>query len=1148
MNIPVRRTIELLFLSVALLSGGSSAAWAESAYYQIAIGDLKITEGELPTNENRVNPRLWTMGRSMLPYAVLDGEGEIYLGDQVGRRSFVPRRRNRNRVLPPPANAAERNEREQQWRVSANAVAVRAPAGKDVTGTLYAQKNDLSGLAKVRFRIPADRAGGDDARRNFLLTKEAHYQELIDRQFPGGAWFRYQAQLARSELTGKTLEEPVTTTDPTRPQRPTRNDYEDTFQVFSGGRAISENLQLDRLIQGTKPEEETVEISTIKGITVKEMDWEALTKDINPELDPLARVIPADQHAVFMPSFDAMVTLMDEAKDKGTPILHLVQRRAESAQSKERYEKQLCLEIDALSRLLGPQVISSVAFTGSDPYLRTGTDVAVIFEAKSKSVLANFLATKHATAAAAHADAQQVKGQVAQTNYSGVVTPDRRICSYTASLGNAVVVTNSLAQLERLARTHEGQEEALGTLAEYQFFRERYPRGDSTGLLVVTDQTIRRWCSPKWRIATSRRTRAAAILAHHQAVNLTELVNDSANPQTIHTQLHVADLGTLKLTEEGVTSSTYGSLDFQTPIIELDLARVTPTERDAYNRWRNGYESYWRQFFDPIAVSFSVEPGRIGADVTVMPLIDGSDYNDFIRLSSGASIKPDAGDRHAGTLAHWAMAINVASQPVQRTGNFARAMMPGLNDGPFSWLGESISIYADPDPFWLDLAKAEDPDRFFREEFHRLPEKYRSVLFLCCVEGLSREDTAEQLGLSPGSVKGRLERGRHLLRQRLMLRGASFSLAMALLSGLQQPAQAAQVVAPSLIASTVQGGLTYAGGNGTAGLVSQNALSLANGSFQIMSMTTAKMAAGCLLMIGTLAALSWVPAPATAGGSGSGEDLDSTRLVAPAGGETLLAFAFPGEGEGRRGGGEREGGARRSPEAEAGPRRSAEGDAGPRRSAEGDAGPRRGAEGGNRDANPLQGFRPQTPREAALLQMILQLQREMADLRRAVGQPAGSRRDGAARDGGARDGGPRDGGPRDGEGRRGGIPDGTVSAAPAGWERTKAGSVFRAYDKNGDQFVSLEEFLAMTNGNISATRRALQTKRFQETRPGADGKLSPAEFIGWYNNRNGAAPRDRGEGGRAAEGEGRRSPEAEAGPRRSPEADAGPRRSAERDN
>lgn len=726
MSTPVRRTIELLFLSVALFSGGSSAARAESAYYQISLDDLKITEGELPASDNRFRGRMWMMGRQMLPYAVLDGEGEIYLGDAVGRRSFTTRSRRGNRVPRAPANAEERNEREQQRQASANAVAVHAPEGKEITGALYVQKNDLSGLTRVRFRISADRAGGDDARRNFLLTKEAHYQELVERQFPGGAWFRYQAQLARSELAGKTLDEPVTTTDPTRPGRPTRNDYEDTFQVFSGGRAISENLQLDRLIQGTKPEEESVEISSIKGITVKEMDWAKLTKGINPELDPLARVIPADQHALFMPSFEAMVTLMDEAKDKGTPILHLVQRRAESAQSKERYEKQLCLEVDALSRLLGPQVISSVAFTGSDPYLRTGTDVAVIFEAKSKSVLTNFLATKHATAASAHADAQQVKGQVAQANYSGVVTPDRRICSYTATLGNAVVVTNSLAQLERLARTHEGQDEALGTLPEYQFFRERYPRGDSTGLLVVTDQTIRRWCSPKWRIATSRRTRAAAILAHHQAVNLTELVNDSANPQTIHTQLQVADLGTLKLTEEGVTSSTYGSLDFQTPIIELDLARVTPSERDAYDRWRNGYESYWRQFFDPIAVSFSVEPGRIGADVTVMPLIDGSDYNDFIRLSSGASIKPDAGDRHAGTLAHWAMAINVASQPVQRTGNFARAMMPGLNDGPFSWMGESIAVYADPDPFWLDLAKAEDPDKFFREEFHRLPFAFQA--------------------------------------------------------------------------------------------------------------------------------------------------------------------------------------------------------------------------------------------------------------------------------------------------------------------------------------------------------------------------------------------------------------------------------------
>src|SRR6266545_2237261 len=57
------------------------------------------------------------------------------------------------------------------------------------------------------------------------------------------------------------------------------------------------------------------------------------------------------------------------------------------------------------------------------------------------------------------------------------------------------------------------------------------------------------------------------------------------------------------------------------------------------------------------------------------------------------------------------------------------------------------------------------------EELARLPEKYRLPVLLCCVQGLSREEAARQLGWSAGAVKGRLERGRHRLAARLARRG-----------------------------------------------------------------------------------------------------------------------------------------------------------------------------------------------------------------------------------------------------------------------------------------------------------------------------------------------------------------------------------------
>jgi RNA polymerase sigma factor (sigma-70 family) len=50
------------------------------------------------------------------------------------------------------------------------------------------------------------------------------------------------------------------------------------------------------------------------------------------------------------------------------------------------------------------------------------------------------------------------------------------------------------------------------------------------------------------------------------------------------------------------------------------------------------------------------------------------------------------------------------------------------------------------------------------EELARLPEKYRTPLILCCLEGQTRDEAANELACSPGSLKDRLERGRELLR------------------------------------------------------------------------------------------------------------------------------------------------------------------------------------------------------------------------------------------------------------------------------------------------------------------------------------------------------------------------------------------------
>jgi RNA polymerase sigma factor (sigma-70 family) len=149
------------------------------------------------------------------------------------------------------------------------------------------------------------------------------------------------------------------------------------------------------------------------------------------------------------------------------------------------------------------------------------------------------------------------------------------------------------------------------------------------------------------------------------------------------------------------------------------------------------------------------------------------------------------------------------------------------------------------DPSWREVRQV------LHDELGGISERYREPLVLCYLEGATQKRAAARLGLAERTVRERLERGRELLRVRLVGRGLGPA---AILAAAAWPAATVSASVPAVLAdSTVKAATFVAAGGAATSVVSARVAALTQGVLRTMLLTKLKVTLAALVIAGLLA-------------------------------------------------------------------------------------------------------------------------------------------------------------------------------------------------------------------------------------------------------------------------------------------------------
>jgi hypothetical protein len=420
------------------------------------------------------------------------------------------------------------------------------------------------------------------------------------------------------------------------------------YEITTGADAVAETLQLHRLLHPEARDrgERNIDIDRLRGVTVPEQPFDRMIGEKTPVVDPLARRVPRDNYYLHFNSVRKFIEAGEVFDEWGTSVTRTYEVRSRDYGLKERYEKQLCLKSTALGKALAPVLVKGLAVTGSDPFLREGSDIALIFHVADRDLFLKAVDVFLKETRAAHPDdLREGKDEYRKVTIESFVTPLREVSLYRAALDEYVVYANSPVGIRRIIDTHQGLLASIAGGADFRYMRTVFPRNakEEEGFVFLSDPFIRKFVGPASRIKERRRLEALTSLQMLANAALFTAWETGKLPADHDAALAGAGLkpADVSIPDGKVAwdakrrlaiSDVYGTLHFATPLIELPIDKVTAQEEREYAWFRDDYLKLWTGYFDPVAVRLAFDEKRIRAETHILPVAGNGIYRTLAAL------------------------------------------------------------------------------------------------------------------------------------------------------------------------------------------------------------------------------------------------------------------------------------------------------------------------------------------------------------------------------------------------------------------------------------------------------------------------------------------------------------------------------------